>query len=236
MPIFKSLAWLDPEKNPIASGIQTRDLPLSRRTPQPLGQRGGEFYWWFCRLHEEEYEIRKRTVSYKDWQLALLLLLLFLLLLVVVFLLLLVCVFVCFFVCFCSFFIVLVSFRFICSSSFVSLLLWEPKTTNRMRTMCCHLLVSICLSTVYLSIFGFHSFIYSCIYLFIYNFHLLMCSFISFSVTKRNSDNQKQKRHASLFDKDTIAPGKQASTHINQNKHNTISHKQQNLFSQKIPS
>ena len=30
-----------PRKNPGASGIQTRDLLLSRRTPQPLGQRGG---------------------------------------------------------------------------------------------------------------------------------------------------------------------------------------------------
>ena len=28
-------------KNPSASGIRTRDLPLSRRTPHPLGQRGG---------------------------------------------------------------------------------------------------------------------------------------------------------------------------------------------------
>ena len=31
-----------PRKNPGASGIRTRDLPLSRRTPQPLGQRGGD--------------------------------------------------------------------------------------------------------------------------------------------------------------------------------------------------
>ena len=30
-----------PRKNPNASGIRTRDLPLSRRTPKPLGQRGG---------------------------------------------------------------------------------------------------------------------------------------------------------------------------------------------------
>ena len=30
-----------PRKNLGASGIRTRDLPLSRRTPQPLGQRGG---------------------------------------------------------------------------------------------------------------------------------------------------------------------------------------------------
>ena len=30
-----------PRKNPGASGIRTRDLPLPRRTPEPLGQRGG---------------------------------------------------------------------------------------------------------------------------------------------------------------------------------------------------
>ena len=30
-----------PGKNPVASRIRTRDLPLSRRTPKPLGQRGG---------------------------------------------------------------------------------------------------------------------------------------------------------------------------------------------------
>ena len=30
-----------PRKNLSASGIRTRDLPLSRQTPQPLGQRGG---------------------------------------------------------------------------------------------------------------------------------------------------------------------------------------------------
>ena len=30
-----------PRKNPGASGIRTRDLPLSRRTPYSLGQRGG---------------------------------------------------------------------------------------------------------------------------------------------------------------------------------------------------
>ena len=41
MLIYKSLVWLDPEKNPGAYGIRTRDLPLSRRTPWPLGQRGG---------------------------------------------------------------------------------------------------------------------------------------------------------------------------------------------------
>ena len=33
VPMFKSLVWLYPEKNPSASGIRTRDLPLSRRTP-----------------------------------------------------------------------------------------------------------------------------------------------------------------------------------------------------------
>ena len=31
-----------PRKNTAASGIRTRDLPLSRRQPQPLGQRGGQ--------------------------------------------------------------------------------------------------------------------------------------------------------------------------------------------------
>ena len=30
-----------PRKNPGASGIRTRDHPFSRRTPSPLGQRGG---------------------------------------------------------------------------------------------------------------------------------------------------------------------------------------------------
>ena len=34
--------WYDStRKNPVASGIRTRDLPLPRRTPYPLGQRGG---------------------------------------------------------------------------------------------------------------------------------------------------------------------------------------------------
>ena len=31
--IFESLVWLDPGKIPFASGIRTRDLPLSRRMP-----------------------------------------------------------------------------------------------------------------------------------------------------------------------------------------------------------
>ena len=30
------------KKNPVASGIRTRDLSLSRRSPYPLGQRGGQ--------------------------------------------------------------------------------------------------------------------------------------------------------------------------------------------------
>ena len=33
-----------PGKNPAASGIRTPDLPLPRRTPLPLGQRGGLLY------------------------------------------------------------------------------------------------------------------------------------------------------------------------------------------------
>ena len=38
---FEVTGMTRPRKNPGASGIRTRDLPLSRRTPQPLGQRGG---------------------------------------------------------------------------------------------------------------------------------------------------------------------------------------------------
>ena len=38
---FKVAGMTRPRKNPGASGIQTWDLPLSRRTPHPLGQRGG---------------------------------------------------------------------------------------------------------------------------------------------------------------------------------------------------
>ena len=33
VPIFKSLVWLDPGKNLGASGVRTRNLPLSRQTP-----------------------------------------------------------------------------------------------------------------------------------------------------------------------------------------------------------
>ena len=38
---FEVTGMTGPRKNPGASGIRTRDLPLSRRTPKPLGQRGG---------------------------------------------------------------------------------------------------------------------------------------------------------------------------------------------------
>ena len=38
---FEVTGMTRPRKNPGASGIRTRDLPLSRRTPYPLGQRGG---------------------------------------------------------------------------------------------------------------------------------------------------------------------------------------------------
>ena len=37
---FEVTGMTRPRKNPVASGIRTRDLPLSRRTPEPLGQRG----------------------------------------------------------------------------------------------------------------------------------------------------------------------------------------------------
>ena len=37
---FQVTGMTRPRKNPGASGIRTRDLPLSRRTPEPLGQRG----------------------------------------------------------------------------------------------------------------------------------------------------------------------------------------------------
>ena len=39
--IFEVTGMTRPRKNPGASGIRTRDLPLSRRTHLPLGQRGG---------------------------------------------------------------------------------------------------------------------------------------------------------------------------------------------------
>ena len=39
---FEVTGMTRPRKNPGAGGIQTRDLPLSRRTPLPLGQRGGK--------------------------------------------------------------------------------------------------------------------------------------------------------------------------------------------------
>ena len=39
---FEVTGMTRPRKNPGASGIRTRDLPLSRRTPLPLGQRGGD--------------------------------------------------------------------------------------------------------------------------------------------------------------------------------------------------
>ena len=46
MPILSH--WYDSTpKIPNASGIQTRDLPLSRWTPYPLGQRGGS-HWCTC--------------------------------------------------------------------------------------------------------------------------------------------------------------------------------------------
>ena len=40
---FEVTGMTRPRKNPGASGIRTRDLPLSRRTPSPLGQRGGRW-------------------------------------------------------------------------------------------------------------------------------------------------------------------------------------------------
>ena len=57
-----------PPKNPSASGIQTRDLPLLRRTPWPLWQRGGQvggtptntnisLIWWLARNSAEEWEV-----------------------------------------------------------------------------------------------------------------------------------------------------------------------------------
>ena len=39
---FEVTGMTRPRKNPGSSGNRTRDLPLSRRTPEPLGQRGGE--------------------------------------------------------------------------------------------------------------------------------------------------------------------------------------------------
>ena len=41
MPIFKSLYDSTRKNHHGASGNRTPDLPLSRRTPEPLGQRGG---------------------------------------------------------------------------------------------------------------------------------------------------------------------------------------------------
>ena len=38
---FEVTGMTRPRNNPGASGIRTRDLPLWRRTPQPLAQRGG---------------------------------------------------------------------------------------------------------------------------------------------------------------------------------------------------
>ena len=38
---FEVTGMTRPRKNPDTSGIRTQDLPLSRRTPKPLGQRGG---------------------------------------------------------------------------------------------------------------------------------------------------------------------------------------------------
>ena len=38
---FEVTGTTRPGKNPVASGIQTPDLPLPRRTPEPLRQRGG---------------------------------------------------------------------------------------------------------------------------------------------------------------------------------------------------
>ena len=52
---FLSMAGMTlPRKNPGASGIRTPDLPLSRRTPEPLGQRGGK------EEEEEEEAVKKK--------------------------------------------------------------------------------------------------------------------------------------------------------------------------------
>ena len=46
---FEVTGMTRPRKNPVASGNRTRDLPLSRRTPKPLGQRGGRVSGvWTC--------------------------------------------------------------------------------------------------------------------------------------------------------------------------------------------
>ena len=42
---FSSHRFDSTRKNPVASGIRFPDLPLPRRTPQPLGQRGGSYPW-----------------------------------------------------------------------------------------------------------------------------------------------------------------------------------------------
>ena len=54
---FEVTGMTRPRKNPGASGIRTRDLPLSRRTPSPLGQRGGGPY----RAHGNDQHLSRGT-------------------------------------------------------------------------------------------------------------------------------------------------------------------------------
>ena len=52
VPIFESLVWLDHQKkNPGTSGIRTRDLPLSRRTPYHLANEAVYAYTQAYVLH-----------------------------------------------------------------------------------------------------------------------------------------------------------------------------------------
>ena len=53
MPIL-SHWYHSTRKNPVASGIRTPDLPLSRRTPEPLGQRGGFTVYWHRANHPND--------------------------------------------------------------------------------------------------------------------------------------------------------------------------------------
>ena len=66
--IFLVTGMTRPRKNPVASGIQTRDFPLWRRTPKPLGQRGGQPWGpaMYCHVHRGDWSFHLPNEKKKD--------------------------------------------------------------------------------------------------------------------------------------------------------------------------
>ena len=62
---FEVTGMTGPGKNPVASGIRTRDLPLSRRTLLSLGQRGENRKEW-RKLAVKSVVVPQRSARLRD--------------------------------------------------------------------------------------------------------------------------------------------------------------------------